>query len=129
MRDDQHGTVPLRDAYLEGKTPWLAYEYVDESDLSTIVRQHAELGPEKPGQRVLQYLIALAEVIGRFHTLPRPVVHRDLKPANILLKRQERILLLRVTDFGISHIEADRGIRQATISTPQMSRGATFRGA
>ena len=129
MRDDQNGIVPLLDAYLGGETTWLAYEYVEGGDLSTIVRQHAELEPEKRGERSLHYLIALAEVIGQFHTLPRPIVHRDLKPTNILVKQRGDDLFLRVTDFGISHVEADRGIYQATIPRPQASLGPTYRGA
>ena len=129
MRDDQHGIMPLMDAYLEGDTPWLAYEYVDGGDLSTIVREQAGLPPEQRGQRSLHYLTALADVIGRFHTLPQPIIHRDLKPANILLQRRDGQLLLRVTDFGISHVAADYGIRQATISTPKLSLGETYRGA
>ncbi|MEZ6142204.1 MAG: protein kinase [Zavarzinella sp.] len=129
VRPDQHGIVPLEDAYLEGDAPWLAYEYVAGGDLAILVREHATKTPEVRGLRSLQILTHLADVIGRFHTLPEPIIHRDLKPANILLKKVGKNWLLRVTDFGISHVEADRGIRQATISTPQINLGETYRGA
>jgi serine/threonine protein kinase len=127
--DDEHGIVPLLDAHLEGDTPWLAYEYISGGDLSAIVRKLAGLSPKNRGEQSLIYLIALVKVISKFHIIPQPIIHRDLKPANILLKKHDKKLLLRVTDFGISHVEADRGIRQESISTPQMTLGATYRGA
>ena len=61
--------------------------------------------------------------------MPQPIIHRDLKPANILLKVDAGRGLLRVTDFGISHVAADRNIRQATVSTPSLNLGETYRGA
>ncbi|MFM7150167.1 MAG: serine/threonine-protein kinase, partial [Gemmataceae bacterium] len=129
VREDQHGIVPLVDAYLEGDTPWLAYEFVQGGDLSTLIRAHEQKSPENRGQQMLQILGNLAKVIGRFHTLPQPIIHRDLKPANILLQRKDNRWLIRVTDFGISQVAAAHGIQQATVSTPHLSLGETYRGA
>ncbi|MFM7148537.1 MAG: serine/threonine-protein kinase, partial [Gemmataceae bacterium] len=129
VREDEHGIVPLVDAFLEGETPWLAYEYVQGGDLSNIVREHANKSPEVRGKRTLEIIAHLAEVIGRFHTLPQPIIHRDLTPANILLKRNANRWLIRVTDFGISQVAAAHGIHQATVSTPSLNLGETYRGA
>jgi hypothetical protein len=65
LRDDQHGIVPLVYVCLEGDAPWLAYEYVDGGDLSTIVRKHADLSPEKRGEQSLRWLTACNSEMAR----------------------------------------------------------------
>ncbi len=129
VRPDQHGIVPLLDAYLDGDTPWLAYEYVEGGDLTGLVRQWQNLDAEKRAKCALNTFKQLAAIVGRLHRLSTPIIHRDLKPANVLVRRTETGDILRVTDFGISHVVAESMIRNATISTPQMSLGESFRGA
>jgi hypothetical protein len=126
VKASEHGIVPLVDAYLEGDTPWLAYEYVEGGDLAGFVRLLQRTAPAKRAEQALVVLRVLAGIVGRFHRLPQPIIHRDLKPANILLTEDR---LLRITDFGISHVAAEQGIRQATLSTPSLSLGETYRGA
>lgn len=124
---DDHGIVILEDACLEGESPWLAYEYVEGSDLAMLIREQANKPPARRGRRMIQLLINLARVIGKLHTLPEPIIHRDLKPANILLKRHADRWLLRVTDFGVSHIVAERRLQETRQSHPTL--GETYRGA
>ncbi len=126
MKANEHGIVPLVDAYLEGESPWLAYEYVAGGDLAGVIRHFQKAAAPQRAKQALDVLRVLAKVVGRFHRLAQPIVHRDLKPANILLTKDR---LLRITDFGISHVAAEQEIRQATISTPSLSLGATYRGA
>jgi formylglycine-generating enzyme required for sulfatase activity len=130
LKSAGHGIVPLVDAYLapDADAPWLAYEYVEGGDLAGLVRQVQQTAPPQRAAEALALLRDLAAVVGRFHRLPQPIIHRDLKPANILLKNEGGRLLLRVTDFGISHVAATSNIR-ATVSTPSMSLGETYRGA
>ena len=62
---------------------------------------------------VAEIMTRLSEIIGAAHTLPSPVVHRDLKPANVLVQRAaDRALQLKVTDFGIGAIAANRAIKE-----------------
>jgi molecular chaperone DnaK len=129
MKGTDDGIVPLLDAYLEGDTPWLAYEYINGGDLAGLIRQMAHAAPAERGARALKVLRGLAKIVGRFHRLPRPIIHRDLKPANILLKKDGTRWLLRITDFGISHVAADRNLRQAITSTPNLKLGESLRGA
>jgi len=129
VKENESGVVPLVGAYLDGEAPWLAYEYVDGGDLSAVARELAVTPAQARGKLAIEVLADLAQVIGRFHTLPHPIIHRDLKPANILVKKFGSRWLLRVTDFGISHVTADQSIRQASISTPSLHLGETFRGA
>ena len=129
FRDDDHGIVPLGGAYLEGESPWLAYEYIDGGDLSSVARELVQLAPTVRGARAVEILTDLATVVGRCHSMPQPLIHRDLKPANILVKQLGERWLLRITDFGISHIAADRSVNRGSVSTPSMHLGETFRGA
>ncbi|MFO0881449.1 MAG: bifunctional serine/threonine-protein kinase/formylglycine-generating enzyme family protein [Gemmataceae bacterium] len=129
VHEHEHGIVPLLDAYLEGETPWLAYEYIQGGDLSTLVREQSMLSAEQRGRRALEVLMHLSGVVGRLHTLPQPVVHRDLKPANVLVKWAGPKWTLRVTDFGISHVRADQSLGQASRSTASLNLGETYRGA
>jgi serine/threonine protein kinase len=124
-----HGIVPLLDAHLEGLTPWLAYEYVDGGDLAGLVRPWAASDPAIRAKNALRTLQTLAGVVGRLHRFPEPILHRDLKPANVLVQKTEQGFRLRITDFGISHVAAACSLRQASVSTPSMSLGETFRGA
>jgi serine/threonine protein kinase len=126
VKPNEHGIVPLVDAYLEGESPWLAYEYVGGGDLAGLIRHLQRADGPRRAEQALVILRLLASIVGRFHRLSQPIVHRDLKPANILLTKDR---LLRITDFDISHVAAERGIRQATISTPSLSLGETYRGA
>jgi TPR repeat protein len=126
---NEHGIVSLLDVYLEGETPWLAYEFVDGGDLASLVGELKQLSAPDRAREALSIVADLAEVVGRFHRLPQPIIHRDLKPANILLRRIGNRNLFRITDFGISHVAADHNLRSATISTPRLSLGETFRGA
>jgi len=126
---DRQGIVPLLDAYLAGETPWLAYEYVDGGDLAGVVKASQTQTPAARGREALKTLHRLATIVGELHRLPDPVIHRDLKPANVLVEWIGHGFVLRVTDFGIGHIAADRAIRNATMSTPQASFGLTMRGA
>ncbi len=129
VKDDEHGIVPLVDAYLDGETPWLAYEYVDGGDLSSLVRELSTQPPQARSKVAIQLVINLAKIVGRFHQLPQAIIHRDLKPANVLLRKSGKGWVLRVTDFGISHVASQQGIEKAAVSTPSMNLGDTFRGA
>lgn len=128
-KSGDHGIVALLDACLEGDAPWLAYEFIDGGDLTAVTRDLAKLPPAERAQKALAILRDLAAVVGHFHRLPQPVIHRDLKPANVLVQKSGDNWLLRITDFGISHIAADRNMIHSMVSTPSMSLGQTFRGA
>lgn len=129
FKPEDHGIVALEDAHLEGEIPWLAYEYIEGGDLTMLIREYSGKPPSRRGRLAIQLLINLAKVVGQLHTLPTPVIHRDLKPANIMLKQHEGRWLLRITDFGISHIEAERRLQDPSYTEGRMSLGATYRGA
>jgi serine/threonine protein kinase len=111
------GIVPLLDAHLDGKTPWLMFEYVAGGDLGDVINEWQSLPQSDRVARALAALHELAVAVGHFHRLtPDPVVHRDLKPANIL--RDKNSGKLRVTDFGIGGVMARAVLELETRGSP-----------
>ena len=134
--------VPLKDAHLEGDTPWLLFEYVGGGCLTDSIHAWAALANEQRLPKVLAAIEQLVQAIAHVHLLANPIVHRDLKPSNIL--RDEDNQTLRVTDFGIGSVTAKemnllesrgqstqggrllsymRGSHTPTYSSPQQRRG------
>ena len=132
--------VPLKDAHLEGDTPWLLFEYVGGGCLTDSIHAWAGLANEQRLPKVLAAIEQLVQAIAHVHMLANPIVHRDLKPSNILIDNET----LRVTDFGIGSVTAKelnllesrgqstqggrllsymRGSHTPTYSSPQQRRG------
>ncbi|MFF3672629.1 serine/threonine-protein kinase [Streptomyces sp. NPDC002120] len=85
-------TAPIVDADPDGAVPWVASDYIEAPDLSSLVHERGPLGA-----RELRSLAAgLAEALEAIHRIG--LVHRDLKPSNILVTGDGP----RVIDFGIS---------------------------
>jgi len=129
VRADADGIVILEEVNFDDDTPWLAYKYIDGGDLTGLIKQWQDFPRPERGMKAIEMLQRLAHVVGELHRLPEPIIHRDLKPANILLQLHGGREILRITDFGISHVAAERAIHQANASTPNGSLGVTFRGA
>ncbi|MEO6419622.1 MAG: serine/threonine-protein kinase [Polyangiaceae bacterium] len=87
---------------LENGAPFIAMEYLDGKDLSTILREQGRLSVQVAVDYVLQACEALAEA----HALG--IIHRDLKPANLfLIRRADGSTCIKVIDFGISKTTAE----------------------
>jgi serine/threonine protein kinase len=109
MKAGEHpNIVRLIDAYLEGETPWLMFEYVPGGDLAEWILALRRYPPDQRITQVVKALRQLASAVGHFHRLTPAVVHRDLKPANILTDKATR--RLRITDFGIGGITAQANL-------------------
>ncbi len=116
--------VLLREAKLDGETPWLAYEYVGGGDLTGVIAGWQSLEPAARVKEATAALLLLARAVGRFHRLTPPIVHRDLKPANVLWDAEAK--QLKVTDFGIGGVVADHAQDGAepVIEDPTILAGA-----
>ncbi len=76
---------------------FMAFEYINGSSLSVIIRQESPIAPERLGKILRQCLLSLQEA----HSLG--MLHRDIKPANILLfEHLGRPDQIKVLDFGIA---------------------------
>ncbi len=82
---------------LETGSPYMVMEYLEGSDLASIVARQGALDVDVAVDCVLQACDAVAEA----HSLG--IVHRDLKPGNLFLTyRNDGRPLVKVLDFGIS---------------------------
>jgi serine/threonine protein kinase len=101
------GIVELRYAHLEGRTPCLEYEYVEGGDLACLVTDLHRAGKATP-LTMTRLFYSLVQAVGFAHRIVPPIVHRDLKPTNVLTTRLDKHVVLKVLDFGIGGMAADR---------------------
>ncbi len=87
-------------------------EYVDGSDLSTVMEMYADEGELMPIEDVLRIGNAVAGALDYAHS--QGVIHRDIKPSNVLIADDGRVL---VGDFGMA-LEVRDGSMGNIFGTP-----------
>lgn len=84
---------------LDDGVPYIAMEYLDGQDLSTVLKERGALSVREAVACVRQACEAVAEA----HALG--IVHRDLKPHNLFLSmRPDGTGSIKVLDFGVAKI-------------------------
>ena len=85
--------VPVFEADIHDRQPYLVFEYIAGQTLSQLVKQRGALPPSEAVGLAIDLLdaVAVAHAAG--------VVHRDIKPSNVLVDTAGRA---RVMDFGIA---------------------------
>src|SRR5580692_8348771 len=82
---------------LDDGAPYIVMEYLEGTDLSSVL----ESTPRPSAETVIEYVLQACEAIAEAHSLG--IVHRDLKPANMFVtRRPDGSPLVKVLDFGIS---------------------------
>jgi eukaryotic-like serine/threonine-protein kinase len=99
----EHVTRVIDVGEAEDGVPFLVMEYLEGSDLSSVLQQRGALAPKD----AVEYLLQACEAIAEAHAAG--IIHRDLKPANLFLTRApDGSDAIKVLDFGISKlIEAE----------------------
>jgi eukaryotic-like serine/threonine-protein kinase len=80
---------------LPNGTPYLVLEHVDG------LPAHESLRPGRESPDALEEL-SVQLLRGLEHVHGAGLVHRDVKPANLLVRRQGRMMRLKLTDFGLA---------------------------
>ena len=103
--------VPVYEADIQGRQPYLVFEYVAGKTLDQLIQARGALPPPEAVALMMDVLdaVAVAHAAG--------VVHRDLKPSNVLVDAAGRA---RVMDFGIA-----ARIRVRNDSDPLAASGGT----
>jgi serine/threonine protein kinase len=76
-------------------TVYIVMEFIEGESLNEVMKKK-RLSPEE----IINIGVIVAETLDYAHQ--KGIVHRDIKPSNILIRSDG---LLKITDFGIAHIE------------------------
>jgi eukaryotic-like serine/threonine-protein kinase len=100
---------------LEDSVPYMVMEYLDGTDLSTLVKSRGgQLIPD-----VTEWIIQACEAIAEAHNMG--IIHRDLKPANLFLTHKvDGAPCVKVLDFGISKMQNETGDKGMTKTSDVM---------
>ena len=104
--------VPVFEADIQDRQPYLVFEYVAGQALDRLLQQRGAL----PAVEAVTLMVDVLEAVAVAHAVG--VVHRDLKPSNILIDQAGRA---RVMDFGIA-----ARIRDARSTAPDTPSGGTL---
>jgi serine/threonine protein kinase len=98
---------------LEG-VPYFTMEYIEGQDLRSQVKRGGPL----PVQEAVEYTIQAAAGLACAHA--QGIWHRNVKPANLMVDRSGSI---RVTGFGLAHLNADPEERAITLTLQGQAMG------
>lgn len=90
---DHPSVVRIYDIFEENATAYFVMEYIPGGSLEDLVKRVGALNEKQ----ALDYICQVAEALGYIHK--DKILHLDVKPSNILLRDNNRAVLI---DFGIS---------------------------
>ena len=97
LRDLRHpNVVQVYEAGAHSNYPWIAMEYVDGSDLGTLIDRWVANPPADRFVQVERLFRGLCQGLAYVHE--QGLIHRDLKPSNVLVTQSGEA---KLTDFGV----------------------------
>jgi serine/threonine-protein kinase len=114
---------------LDDGAPYMVMEFLEGTDLATILDRDGVL----PIEQAVTYALQTCEALAAAHA--SNVVHRDVKPSNLFLTQgPDRAPLIKVLDFGISKMldgttsgsitETQRAVGSPSYMAPEQMRSA-----
>jgi serine/threonine-protein kinase len=86
---------------LPSNTPYMVLEYLEGTDLRSVLETRGAL----PVEEAVDYVLQVCEALSEAHL--NGIVHRDLKPQNLFLTRRANgTPCLKLLDFGVSKFDA-----------------------
>lgn len=126
-----NGLVRVHRAFLEADPPYLVLDYVPGGDLTRLIRCWHDTGQWTSARLLwdsLRLIHHLAKILAEAHRME--IVHRDLKPSNVLLQPSgEKRVRVRVTDFGIGGIAAEKAMVNSLTCSAKEALTTSLRGA
>ena len=89
-----YGHINRRNTY------WLFMEYCDLGNLHGYLRDNFDL----PLFKRITIMHELASALTFMHSQDPPIIHRDIKLENLLMKKEGKKHILKITDFGLSKL-------------------------
>ncbi|HEX4132324.1 MAG TPA: protein kinase [Pirellulales bacterium] len=111
--------VTAHDADEAGGIHFLVMEFVEGSDLSSLVKKQGPLAPSIALDCIRQAARGLA------HAHEKGVVHRDIKPSNLLLDRQGTVKIL---DMGLARFSEAGTANQDAASQGELTVAGSIMG-
>jgi len=115
---------------LENGSPYMVMEFLEGTDLGTVLEQSGLL----PVDVAVSYVLQTCEALAAAHAAR--VIHRDIKPSNLFLtKGPDHAPVIKVLDFGISKLldvnslsgnitETQRAMGSPSYMAPEQMRSA-----
>ena len=126
LSDLEHPNLPrVIDYFTLGNRHYLAMDFIDGEDLSSLLRSRGSLEEEE----VIQWALQICDVLNYLHTRNPVVIYRDIKPSNIMLRKSDNKAML--IDFGIARTVAPReeeGLTKTAIGTIGYMAPEQYRG-
>lgn len=92
--------------------PYIVMEYLEGGDLGRLLRASGQL----PVKDAVDYMLQTCAAIAEAHRAG--IIHRDLKPSNLFcLPREDKSILIKVLDFGISKVTNSQPNEEAVTVT------------
>ena len=93
--------VEVYESTIKKNVCWLFMEFCDLGNLNGYMRSKKE---ELPIRDLLEMMRQCSSALVFMHSQNPPIIHRDIKPENILMKREGRADMIKITDFGVSKL-------------------------
>jgi len=89
------GIIRIIDIFYEDDNLYIVEDYIEGKTLKEYVDANGALSSEL----VCDISLQLCSILGYLHSFNPPIIYRDLKPANIMIKPNNKVVLI---DFGIA---------------------------
>ena len=94
------GIVRIIDIFYENDNLYILEDYIE----GKTIKEHVNANGAMSSELVTDIALQLCSILGYLHSFNPPIVYRDLKPSNIMIKPNNKVVLI---DFGIARAYKD----------------------